>query len=198
MQAIPVSVPDGRSGQWTVSTIEVTEAQARLDNMRNAMRGQRYLDVKPGFYKRLAHDKRGCVMSNTPMEIYTNSSFIYRAKGNVLVNGLGLGVVLTAILAKAEVERVTVIEISQDVIALVAPHFQSAIDAERLRIVHANCYEYTPPKGEKYDAVWHDVWDTICVDNLAEMTRLKRKYARRARWQGCWAEDEIRAERRRW
>ena len=33
--------------------------------------------------------------------------------------------------------------------------------------------------------------------NLAEMTRLKRRFARRADWQGCWGEELLRAQKRR-
>jgi hypothetical protein len=50
-------------------------------------------------------------------------------------------------------------------------------------------------KGERYGMVWHDIWDSFCGDNLPEMTRLKRKYGRRADWQGCWGEWQCRRHR---
>ncbi|MBN8955005.1 MAG: hypothetical protein J0H17_00095, partial [Rhizobiales bacterium] len=113
---------------------------------------------------------------------------VFRAKGHVLINGLGIGMVLAAVLRRPEVQRVTVVEIDPDVVALVSPHYPDA----RVTVIQSDAFDYAPPKGERYGAVWHDIWDTICANNLPSMTRLKRKYGRRTDWQGCWGEHEIR------
>lgn len=134
------------------------------------------------------------VMSNTPMEIRTNRTFVRYAKGNVLINGLGLGMVLTAILRKPEVESVTVIEAAAEVIELVAPTFR---DDPRVEIVHANAFDYQPPKGMRFDAVWHDIWDFISAENLPEMHRLHRKYGQRTPWQASWCRIECELQRSR-
>jgi len=192
---IDVAVPDGRSGAWSVQTMVLSDADVALENMRSMMRGRSYARCEAGVYKKLCHDRRGVVMSNTPMEVRTNMAFIREARGNVHINGLGLGMVLTAILAKPEVESITVVEIEQDVISLVLPTFSDQIDAGRLKIIHDDCYSYTPPKAERFDSVWHDVWDEICEDNKPKMTALKRKFGRRTKWQGCWSEDVLRYAR---
>jgi spermidine synthase len=128
-------------------------------------------------------------MSNTDMEIRTHRAAIQEAKGNVLVTGLGLGMYLTAILAKEEVNSVTVIEKSEDLIRLVSPHF---IDDQRVTVICADAFYWKPPKDAHYDFVWHDIWPDICSDNLKEMTKLKRKFAQKADLQMCWAESECR------
>lgn len=179
-----VVVPNGQSGNWRVEDIEVSEAQARFSQMRPmaAVYG-----VEAGTYKRLVRGNT-IVMSNTQMEILTNREFVRRAKGRCLINGLGLGMVLTAILAKPEVTEVIVVEKSADVIALVAPHF---ID-NRVTIIHADALEYQPKKGVRFNAVWHDIWDTICADNLEDMKLLHRRYGKRCDWQGSWSRELIR------
>lgn len=192
MLNIAVTVPDGRQGEWSVETLKLTEQDVALDNMRWRMRRQPHMVCHPGTYKRLVHDRRGTVMSNTTMEVLTNRPIIRAARGDVLVNGLGLGMVLAAILQKPEVRHVTVVELDKDVIALVGPHFAEAQSKGRLTIVHHDCFTYQPPKGARFDAVWHDIWDEISSDNLSAMTRLKRKYGRRCDWQGCWSEDLVR------
>ena len=135
-------------------------------------------------------------MSDTPDEKRDHYEIVNRAKGHVLINGLGLGMVLAAVLKKQEVERVTVVEIDADVISLVGPHFHN----DRLVIIQSDAFTYKPPKGEIYGAVWHDIWDSICDDNLSEMTKLKRRYGRRTIWQGCWCEYQCRraAQDSRW
>lgn len=181
-----VSIPEGQRGSWTVKRFSVSEEDARRTIMRAAMKGRGY--VPPGSYTKLCHEHRGIVMSDTPDERLDHLDVVMRAKGHVLINGLGLGMVLNAILKRPDVTEVTVVEIDPDVVALVSPAYSDA----RVHIITANAFDYRPPKDFRYGAVWHDIWDNICGDNLPEMTRLKRKYGRKTGWQGCWCEQECR------
>ena len=183
---IQVNVPDNKIDPWEVSTFEVSEQDVVIENIRAMLKpGGRMID--PGRYKRLTRNG-SVIMSNTPAEINDHLFFIWQAKkgGDILINGLGLGVALSAILESEAVVSVTVIEKAQEVVDLVAPTF--AHD-KRVEIIHADAFEWTPPKGKRYTAVWHDIWDDICVDNLPEMTRLHRKYGRRTDWQGSWCRE---------
>jgi len=119
MKPIPIIVPDGQSGEWRVETFKVTPREASFANLRASI-GNSLEAVEAGTYKRLVRSTT-TVMSNTPMELDTNRPIIHAAKGNVLINGLGLGMVLSAILGK--VNHITVIEKSPDVIKLVRPSF---------------------------------------------------------------------------
>jgi hypothetical protein len=182
----PVAIPEGQRGPWTIRKIYVSEEDARGTAMRAALKGRGY--APPGSYTQLHHERRGIVMSDTPDEKRDHLSAVLNAKGHVLINGLGIGMVLSAVLKRPAVDRVTVIEIDPDVAALVGPAYTDA----RVQVIVANAFNYRLPKGIRYGAVWHDIWDHICGDNLAEMTRLKRKYGRTADWQGCWCEWECR------
>jgi len=179
MRQIEIQVPDGVCGDYRVETFTVSKNDSRFTSYRpNGY-------VPAGTYKRLM---RGCqlVMSNTPIEVDSNRVFISWAKGKVLINGLGLGMVLTEIFKKEEVTEVTVVEISEEVINLVGTSFK---DDPRVNIIHADALEYKPPKGKRFDCVWHDIWDNICVDNLSEMSTLHRRYGRRTDWQESWQKD---------
>lgn len=186
---IPVEVPDGQSGDWRVSTFTITDNDI---TSRMMMRPGEY--IQPGTYKRLS---RGgvTVMSNTPMEVRTNQPIIRRAMGDVLINGLGLGMVLTAILGKDDVRTVTVIEKSYDVIKLVAPTFESD---GRVRIIQDDAHTFRFLNGERFSVAWHDIWDNICADNLEDMRKLHRRYGRRVGWQGSWARDQCEYHQRSW
>lgn len=188
---VNVRVPVGQVGNWKVEEFTVTNEQSEFDMMRGMMNGGRY--VPAGTYKRLikCNSFNDTIMSNTPDEIRDQMSFIRNAKGEVLVNGLGLGITLELLLEKPEVTHITVIEKSDDVMKLTAPYFSN----ERVTIIHADAFEYVPPKGKKYGAVWHDIWDSICGDNLEQMKILRRKYSRKTEWQGCWCEYECKRRR---
>lgn len=182
-----VTVAEGASGNWKVKKFEVIRKEAGLYNLRLIRDGQRRRVVPLGWYTRLSHRGK-VVMSDTPAESHENAPAYRAATGRVLVNGLGLGFVLQAILRKPEVTHVTVIEKSTDVIRLVKP----SVTDRRVRIVRADATTWRPARGEKFDVVWHDIWSDIDEDNRKEMTMLKRAYGRCAGWQGCWSEEYLR------
>ena len=185
IEIIEPAVPDGVSGVWAVSSFEITQRQSEFSLMRAYQHPMEY--VPPGKYRHLTRDRR-TIMSNTPFEIHTNAPIIRAGRGRVLINGLGLGVVLTALQKKMDVDEVWVVEQSTDVIALVWPSF--AADS-RMRLCHSDALTFMPPKRMKFDAVWHDIWDDVSTENLPQMVALHRKYGRRAAWQGSWARDLI-------
>lgn len=139
---------------------------------------------RPGTYTRLMRGST-LVMSDTPDEKRDHYDFVRRARGHVLIHGLGLGMVLGAVLGKLEVSSVTVIELSQDVINLVGASY----DDPRVTIVCADALTWEPPKGARFGAVWHDIWDDICSDNREDMKLLHRRYGRRSTWQGSWGRE---------
>ncbi|NOR27531.1 MAG: hypothetical protein GQ540_03265 [Lutibacter sp.] len=182
---IQINVPNGKSGDWIVESFEISEEDAKFNNMRAMFSpGQRI--VKPGIFKRLMRNST-VVMSNTPAEISDHLSFIYKAKKvkKILINGLGLGVALSEILKSDIVKSVTIIEKSKNVINLVSDTYKD----NRINIINCDAFEFKPPKGKKYNVVWHDIWDYICKDNLKEMTKLHRKYGKRTDWQGSWCKE---------
>ena len=184
MIQLKAHVPVGQSGEYAIEKFTVSPKDAELDKLHAAiqgMQGRPYIPVKPGNYTKL---KRGSklVMSDTPAETNSLKILYDMAQGDVLINGLGLGIAPYALSQKPEVNSITVIEISPDVIKLITPHLN-----KKVNVILADAFLWKPPKGIIYGAVWHDIWDDICSDNLPEMTRLRRKYAKRCKWQGCWA-----------
>lgn len=184
-----VDVPEGKSGDWEVAKFTVTEDDHLY--LHYASQGR---PVPAGTYTGLM--KKGefdPIMSDTPAEIEDHLDFIYRATGQVLLNGLGLGIVLKAILSKPEVIHVDVVELEQDVINLVWPTYQ---DSNRATIHHADAFTIQWPKDKHWDCAWHDIWPSICTDNLPEIAKLKHKYAHKVKYQKAWVEDLLRYYKR--
>jgi hypothetical protein len=189
-----VDIPEGQSGNWRVERYTVSKDDAAMERIRSLFSfSSRGRSVPEGTYTRLLRGGT-IVMSDTPDEIDDQWEIIDRAKGNVLINGLGLGITAVECLEKPEVNHVTVVEISPDVISLVGTHLQAKY-GDKFTIVQADALTWKPPKGSYYDAVWHDIWDNVCGDNLPDMHALHRKYGKRAGWQGSWC--RYRCERQR-
>lgn len=154
-------------------------------------------DTPPGTYTGLL--KNGAVwMSDVPDEKRDHYGVYFEAQrrgGRVLVHGLGLGMVVKAMLDLPNVGHVDVVEIDSDVIDLCGPAFD--VYGARVTIHHGDCLSYRWPTGTRWTVVWHDIWRDICTDNLAEMATLHRKFGRRCDWQGSWSREQLQRERRR-
>jgi hypothetical protein len=188
-RAFSVNVPDGSSGPWSVTSYEVSKEAETFGQLRAAFSSARGRYVPAGTYKGL-YRNGSLIMSNTPDEIHDCSYLFYKTSGRVLINGLGLGVVLDVILNKVNqddtpaVTEVIIIELSQDVINLVAPTFSKD---PRVTIIQADAYEYKPTG--RFNAVWHDIFDDITSENLPGMHKLHRKYCKKTDWQGSWCRE---------
>lgn len=183
-------IPDALSNNWSVETYTVSQKDADRFNALHPGR-----EIAPGDYKRLVY--RGgifteTVMSNTPAEISDFLVWAEDVKGHILINGLGLGVLVTYLLAKPEVLSITVIEKSEDVLTLVRDYLPQD---ERLVIEKGDAFSWEPLPGERnyWDFIWHDIWPDICMDNLKEMYALLKKYQSRCEEQKCWSFPEIEA-----
>ena len=179
-----VQIPEQQRGIWRVEKF-------KTDGIGTLMYSFQGRGMPAGEeYTRLMRDGT-LVMSDTPAEMRDHYEAVHRAKGSCLINGLGLGMVLKAVLKKPEVTDVTVVELSQEVIDMVSPHYQD----ERVAFVHADALEYKPSTKKLYQMVWHDIWDNICSDNLPQMQKLHRKYGKKAEWQGSWCHDQCKRQR---
>lgn len=196
-------IPEATSGKWAIVHNVKTDVSAR-----ELIRAGEY--VPPGTYCTLTYgDPRtfgGSVwMSDTPMERGTNLAVLSHARGEVLIGGLGVGLIVLPILLKADVERVTVIEKSPDVIALVAPWLERArveLGAPAaLDVIEADVFHWTPDQTYRFDAIYFDIWRDVDEGNLDEMKVLSSRYRTRNRakgaWLGHWQKDHLMNLRRR-
>jgi spermidine synthase len=181
-----VEIPEGESGSYKIERFTVTGEEFQGF-------GPRY--VPPGTYTRLMCG-RSVIMSDTPDEMRDHYRIVRQAKGRCIIAGLGIGMVLYNMLEKPEVAHVDVLEISEEVIRLVAPWFKEKY-GDRVNIINTDALEYTPPKGTRYAVAWFDIWDGICSDNLEDMKKLTRKYARIAEIKGSWARGLCEYQKRR-
>jgi spermidine synthase len=173
-----VNLPEMWKGEWEVKHFLVD----RMD--WSSWQHGREVPIGQSFTKLMRGDV--LVMSDTPAEQHDHRDAVDYARGSCLLNGLGLGMVLKNILLKPSVTDVTVVEISQDLIDLISPFYSDP----RVTYVCCNAFDYKPPRGKRYQMVWHDIWDYISEENLPDMQTLHDKYRRRTRWQGSWCKEE--------
>jgi len=130
-------------------------------------------------------------MSNTDFERRTQREIMIFAFGDVLIFGLGIGLILPAILGNDKVNSVTVVELHQDVIDLVAPHLAHP----SLKVYQGDARDWEPPNGEKYDYIYFDIWPDVCGDyyeQTIELHKRVRKFRRKGGETHSWCRDEMR------
>lgn len=189
-----VDVPEGQSGSWRVERYVVSEEMAKFDAMRGMFHDGRCTPA--GTYTKLMNNQ-ALVMSDTPDEIHDHLRFIHRARGHVLIAGLGLGMVLQAVAQKPEVKSVTVVELSPDVIQLIEPHYRAKSWADKFQIVNDDIYTWKMPPGDHYDCAWFDIWNNLSTDQLKDMAKLHRRYARRCDSYASWGHEMLKRRRDR-
>lgn len=200
--AMKVDLPEGESGAVKLATFTVSDEQAAIERMRAIFSGGR--GVPAGTYTAL-YRNGGLWMSDTPDEQRDHMPFaqdVYDSEDRrILVGGLGLGMVVSALLQVPSVEHIDVIELAADVITLVGPPLtkQAAEAGKTLNIVQGDAMDPRKlfPTGTAWDASWMDIWQDLCTDNLAEMTTISRRLARRVKRQGFWGREILRARARR-
>lgn len=160
---------------------ELNERESNVTWMKELLSGFSGEYCSPGKYIKLYVDGE-LMMSDTNMEKDSNREVVDKAHGDVLLVGLGIGLLLHNLRQKMQegvVRSVTVYEKEQDVIDLVAPYYR---DLPNLKIVCRDIMEYRPPKEEKYDTIYFDIWPTIDYErNLPEIRMLHNRWKFRKR-----------------
>jgi len=201
---IPKStIPAGKAGDYAIEKFTITEEAAKRYNISLMFNFDFGRDVEPGDYTRLVYRpggklRGGVLMSDTTYETLSHLDAYINAMGDVLINGLGLGLIARAVLLKDEVRTVTINELSKDVISLVFPHLQKEF-GDRVKVNNADALEWKPSNGERFNTVWHDIWMNICYDNYEEYKKLMRRYSRwlkKPHWQYCWAYGRLKRIKR--
>ena len=114
-------------------------------------------------------------MTLTPVDLDTCEDAIDAAHGKVITFGLGLGYYAYMASEKADVESVTVVELSADVIRLFKEHILPQMpNGHKIRIVNADAFEYAEKimPNEEYDLAFVDTWRDAS-DGAPMYTRMK-------------------------
>ncbi len=179
-QAFKVELPEGVSGNWAVEHFEVPE-EPNMYLMRAWRDGR---PVPGGTYTRLKNNSEPVFMSDTPAEVADLAKFVKRASGDILITGLGLGLLPRTLLrgdlrlhwaeTARDITSITVVELEADVIALVEPHLRGD---DRLRIVQGDAFKWQPEDGQRFDWAWHDIWPVAPGDDERDEIRdLRSRY----------------------
>lgn len=183
---------EGKIGDYCLTKFSITDLdflakiRARISN---------------GTYIKLTH-KGEVVMSDTDMEKQTNYNFCKNAHGDILIGGLGIGMIVLAIQDNLQVNSITILEKSIDVIHLVGNQLPLN---DKVQIINADVFGWKPPKFKKFNCIYMDIWNWINSDVYREeMLPLTRKYCHYLvpkeedpkRFIDCWCKKQAKSNER--
>ena len=134
-------------------------------------------------------DKWMNIMDDSAYEAEQADAFLSAATGDVLLAGLGLGMVLRPLVDNSNVSSITVIEKYQEVIDLISPHVPLS---KKIKIINDDIYTWTPDKT--YDVAWFDSYiypadgDDPLGTYLVDMTKKYKSFVETAYF---WPGDSI-------
>lgn len=153
-------IPEGKLGRAEV----IHDTPTQGDRLAGLFSGQPLNREK---YCRLKIDGR-TYMTDAEFERRTNAEFMREAHGDVLIAGLGIGLILDPLFDRCD--SVTVVENNTDVIALVGPCYPKAT------IIQADIMQWKPPDGSAWDTIYFDIWPSFGEDQVAEGRKLERRF----------------------
>ena len=115
-------------------------------------------------------------MTLTPVDVDTCENEIKKAHGKVVTFGLGLGYFAYMVSEKSNVESITVVEKSENVIRLFEKHILPRFPhKEKVRIVNADAFEYAEKimPSEHFDYAFVDTWRDAS-DGLPMYEKMKK------------------------
>jgi len=142
----------------------------------------------------------GVWMTDLPIEQQQCNQLLKNFYGNILVGGLGIGYAVNLLASMSDVNEVTVVEISPEVIELVAGHI---IDPEgKVEVIEMDLFEYLKKEQEDtigtgiyFDCAFYDLWQSDGEGTFHDMVvPLKKLSEGTVEHVVCWNEDIMKGQ----
>ena len=171
--------PNVESENWRIRTFKISYPKDYYTIFTQGIPAGTYVSLNCKHPEKFGMDQ-SCMMSDTPMEKFTNQYVLNYASGDILIAGLGIGMLPASLAEKDDVKSITILELNQEVIDLVEPLIrQNVTNADKIKIIQADAYKYPGENpNTKYDWIYLDIWDSFpgSYDDLPMLDNIIEKY----------------------
>ena len=168
-------IPEGESGRYSIRHCTHERVDTEPTGPLSWITYCQFADVPDGTYTVLFKDYNGSklnIMQDTPRE-YEEHKWLTTITGDVLIAGLGIGMIHIPLLASDDITSVTIVEKEQDVIDLVWEH---CAKDDRFTLIHDDINTWEVPADSKWDIGWFDTWLTHEEPIEEYATRMRERY----------------------
>jgi hypothetical protein len=126
-------------------------------------------------------------MSDAPLEQESTLPAVSLAKGNVLICGLGIGLLPTLIKNKKSVKHIDIVELHTEVIDLVFDQ----IKTPKMTVIQADAWKYLAETEQKYDFIHVDIWGSITapIKEIEKAITLSKRCLKPNGQIRCWLQE---------
>lgn len=163
-----LDIPEGTVGDYAIKHMhEPAGAKLSTGNMRTSLFGQPSVDIlfeQPTRWHELL-EEGGRWMSDLPIEQAQADKALENVHGKILVGGLGLGYAATHLCRNPDVDHITVVEISSEVIELVEMHLtltpgRGGDMQGKMDIWNGDLFDFLRVAEKSYDYCFFDIWQS--------------------------------------
>lgn len=183
LDRIKISLPDNTIGDWCIHNYSCSLMDIfnhfSPGTSKSHIGDEDFLE-----YTVLSHKDFGLVMVDSHKEFKEHELLWNNAKGNILIGGLGVGMVNEKLINMPNINSITIVEKSEEVIELVWPYCKKD---ERFTLVQADIDAWSVPSNSYWDYAWFDTWLSTVNVELGEYSRaLVEKYSIFCKKMGFW------------
>ena len=131
------------------------------------------------------------MMSSHEFETITNQKFLDNAKGDILIFGLGIGLIIFPLLADNDIKSITIVEIDDGLIDEVFPIIIKNDLESKVSVILSNAFDFETDK--MFDTIYFDIWSVIDQQSFLEMKILSEKFTKNLKpggWMDSWCSEE--------
>ena len=131
------------------------------------------------------------MMTSHEFEMLTNQKFLDNAKGDVLIFGLGIGLIVFPLLSDKDVNSITIVETDSGLVNAVYPIIKNKDHHSKLSIFIEDAFRFET--NNIYDTIYFDIWHSIDESVFDEMRLLSKKFKNNLTpdgWMDSWCSEE--------
>lgn len=131
------------------------------------------------------------MMSNHEFETLTNQKFLDNAKGDILIFGLGIGLIVFPLLNEDDVNSITIVEVDSGLIDEVFPIIIKNDPKSKVNVYLSNAFEFETDM--MFDTIYFDIWSDINQQSFSEMKFLSERFIKNLKpggWMDSWCSEE--------
>lgn len=165
-----------------------------IKNHWNNYRNERYLSTLTiGKEYVFLFDKsiNKTMMSDHEFETLTNQKFLDNAKGDILIFGLGIGLIVFPLLDDDDVKSITIVEVDSGLIDEVFPIIIKNDPKSKVNVYLSNAFEFET--NDMFDTIYFDIWADINQQAFSEMKILSERFIKNLKpegWIDSWCSEE--------
>jgi len=184
MTRVEVDIPEGTSGDYTI--------EIGSDNLYEKAKPDDYESYTHLYHNATNYSFQGAIEGRQKLLLMLNSEAEYeehqwlwdRMEGDILIAGLGIGMVNEMLVESDDVTSVTIVEKEQDVVDLVWEH---CAKDDRFTLIVDDIETWDIPEDSHWDVIWFDSWiETNSLSKEEYKVFLQERYGSYCDELECW------------